>query len=221
MDDLFPVQTGGRKSEKSRALILWFSVVTLTYNRANLVEETVRSVLAQDFTDFEYLIVDDGSTDRTEEVIRRIGDRRLHYIALPHSGKISMLRNFALHKSRGAYLAFVDSDDSWEFNKLAAQVQVMETHPSVGFVFSNGVLIKEQAIRKKLVYSAKHIHSVPASYFKEILANRLSIYPSSVLFRKEAIQRAGGFNESMIAGDMDLITRVASLYPDSCFRRSL
>jgi len=188
------------------------SVVTLTYNRANLVEETIRSVLAQDFADFEYLLVDDGSTDHTEEVIRSIGDARLKYFRLPHSGKISALRNFALRQSKGEFIAFIDSDDSWESHKLAEQVKAMQANPSLGFVFSD-VLLMEGNVQRKLAFSAAHTHSIPTSFLHEILANRLSIYPSSLLFRKEAIEKAGRFNEDMIAGDMDLVTRVAGLYP--------
>ena len=188
------------------------SVVTLTYNRAHLIEDTIRSVLAQDYTDFEYLIVDDGSEDPTEEVLRRIPDQRLRYFRLPHSGKISALRNFALKESKGEFIAFVDSDDVWESKKLSAQVRVMQTHPEVGFVFSDVMLMKNQAVHKKMNYSGKQIHSVPAYYFEAIMANRLAIYPSCILFRKAGIQEVGQFNESMTGGDMDLITRVASRF---------
>ena len=185
------------------------SVVTLTYNRAHLVEDTIRSVLAQDYTDFEFLVVDDGSEDHTEEVIRRIPDQRLRYFHLPHSGKISALRNFALKESKGEFIAFVDSDDVWEPKKLSIQVKAMQAHPEVGFVFSDVMLMKNQAVHKKMDYSGKHIHSVPVSFFEKIMANRLAIYPSCILFRKAGIQEAGLFNESMTGGDMDLITRVA------------
>src|SRR5262245_47952240 len=94
------------------------SVVTCTYNRAHLIGETIRSVLAQSFQDFEYIIVDDGSDDRTEDVVRSIPDKRIHYFYLPHSGRLSTLRNLSHSKCAGEFIAYVDSDDIWDPHKL-------------------------------------------------------------------------------------------------------
>src|SRR5687768_7324152 len=94
------------------------SVVTCTYNRGHLIGETIRSVLAQTWQNFEYIIVDDGSTDNTLLVVESFHDARIRYI--PHErtgGHLSRLRNVAHNQCKGDFIAYVDSDDLWEPDK--------------------------------------------------------------------------------------------------------
>ncbi len=98
---------------------LFFSVVIPTYNRVHLLERAVRSCLAQSFNDFEIVIVDDGSSDGTREIVERIGDPRVAYVHQANLGG-GAARNTGAEASRGLYLAFLDSDDEFLPGKLEA-----------------------------------------------------------------------------------------------------
>src|SRR5262245_66529899 len=93
------------------------SVVIPTYNRAGTVIDAVRSVLAQQFEDFELIVVDDGSTDDTAARVASIPDERLRYVAGPHAG-VSAARNLGVRRATGSVIAFLDSDDVWHPGKL-------------------------------------------------------------------------------------------------------
>ena len=94
------------------------SVILPTYNRAAYLRECIESVLRQPEVDLELLIVDDGSTDDTESLVASFKDERIRYFKRPHTGWISSMKNFAIDRSSGEYLAFIDSDDSWTAGKL-------------------------------------------------------------------------------------------------------
>src|SRR5690242_3143691 len=96
------------------------TVILPTYNRCGYAREAVASVLAQDFDDWELIIADDGSDRETRAFLDGLSDPRIVVILLPHSGRPSRVRNAAIARARGRYLAFLDSDDCWERTKLAA-----------------------------------------------------------------------------------------------------
>jgi glycosyltransferase involved in cell wall biosynthesis len=110
-----------------------------TYNRADLLHRTIDSILSQDFDDFELLIVDDGSTDNTAEVIKEIQnqDSRLRYLPLPENRGIGFARDAGLQHVSGKYIALADSDDLWLPGKLRIQVDVLEKNPEIEILFSD------------------------------------------------------------------------------------
>lgn len=101
------------------------SVVIPTYNRAQFIASAIESVLTQTFGDFELIVVDDGSTDRTSEIVTSISDPRLVFVRQDNAGR-STARNRALALAKGAYIAFLDSDDLYLPGKLALQIQYMD-----------------------------------------------------------------------------------------------
>ena len=102
------------------------SVIVPTYQRAYCVVGAVGSALAQTFTDLEVLVIDDGSTDGTDVAVTSIGDPRIHYIRLGHNAGVAAARNRGIRESRGEYLAFLDSDDTWFPDKIARQLERFE-----------------------------------------------------------------------------------------------
>jgi len=114
------------------------SVVVPTFNRAGLLPSALRSVQAQSWTDFEVVVVDDGSTDDTRAVVASMSaaDDRIRYLHQPNGG-VSSARNTALANCRGSMIAFLDSDDAWHPSKLATQVEVLRALPAVGMVWSD------------------------------------------------------------------------------------
>lgn len=105
------------------------SVITPTYNRAPTLSETIESVLSQDYKDFEYIIVDDASTDNTESIISDYDDDRLVYIRLPENKGANVARNIGIKKSDGEVILFLDSDDIFTQDKLQKVVDEMEALP--------------------------------------------------------------------------------------------
>jgi glycosyltransferase involved in cell wall biosynthesis len=110
------------------------SVLIPTFNRAALLKAAVASVLAQTFRDFEVVVVDDGSTDETAEVVRSFGDC-VRYVPIPHAGPVRA-RNAGLESARGEYLCLLDSDDLYYAHKLALQVDFLDRHPDVVMVYT-------------------------------------------------------------------------------------
>jgi glycosyltransferase involved in cell wall biosynthesis len=112
------------------------SVIIPTYNCGKFIKASVESVLNQSFTNFELLVIDDGSTDNTHEIIRNIKDSRLIYIKTENNG-VSSARNKGIEISKGEYIAFLDADDLWEKSKLELQVNALDHNPNIGFVFTD------------------------------------------------------------------------------------
>src|ERR1700752_10324 len=119
-----------RKNKKTAPLV---SVVMPVYNQHRYVREAIDSVLAQTFKDFEFIAVDDGSTDDTAAVLASIKDPRFRYILAPHSGFIKALTR-GYSESRGRWIARMDSDDICHPDRLRLQMEFLAAHPECAFV---------------------------------------------------------------------------------------
>src|SRR4051812_19294567 len=107
------------------------SVVTPTHDRAHLLPQAVDSVLGQTAGDLELIVIDDGSTDGTLDVLGQYDDPRLKVIAIPHSGIPGHVRNVGLQEAQGEFVAFLDSDDIWLPEKIERQLAVLGERPEV------------------------------------------------------------------------------------------
>lgn len=116
----------------------FFSVIIPTYNRAYLIQAAINSVLTQTFGNFELLIVDDGSTDNTREVIERNKDSRIRYLYQPNAERCAA-RNNGIKNARGLYICFLDSDDYYLPNRLEMLYQSVQQQQSLEAVFYTGV----------------------------------------------------------------------------------
>ena len=112
------------------------SVVVATYNRADLISETLDSILNQTYKIFELIVVDDGSSDNTEEIVKNYSDSRLKYIKTDNWGGPARPRNIGIRESKGEYIAFCDNDDLWEKNKLEKQLDIIKNN-NAGLCFCN------------------------------------------------------------------------------------
>jgi glycosyltransferase involved in cell wall biosynthesis len=121
------------------------SVIIPTFNRANLLLEAVQSVLNQSYQDFEIIIVNDGSTDDTEQVISNYSDR-IHYVKQQNAG-VNAARNHALRLAQGEYIATLDNDDIWLDYKLELQVEILDKFKSAGFIYSNFYILTPDGCR--------------------------------------------------------------------------
>ena len=190
------------------------SVVIPTYNRAKWVSKAIDSVLAQTFTDFELLVVDDGSTDQSRQVISAYGSR-LHYIYQDNRG-VSTARNRGILEARGEWVAFLDSDDEWVPEKLQTQMNLVDRHPQLVMVASDAHIgsgdnrvtlfdIREQVLKDE----TKCVIDRPL-----LTAFKTNFFPSSFVVKKDALLQVGMFDETLSYGeDRDLACRVALLGP--------
>ena len=113
------------------------SVIIPTYNRGHLINRAINTVLVQTFQDFEVIVVDDGSTDNTIEVVNRLSDDRVSLLKINENRGASFARNRGIELAAGRYIAFQDSDDEWKKDKLKKQIQVFNNAaPEVGLVYT-------------------------------------------------------------------------------------
>jgi glycosyltransferase involved in cell wall biosynthesis len=183
------------------------SVVIPTYNRAHLVTEAVDSVLNQSYTDFELLVIDDGSTDDTTGRLAEYGDR----IQLYHQENrgASVARNTGIQHARGKYIAFLDSDDLWVQDKLQAQMDLMARDSRVKICYT-----EEIWIRRGVRVNPKRKHRKYSGWILDKMLPLCIVSPSSVLMAREVFDRVGLFDESLpVCEDYDLWLRIGLHYP--------
>jgi glycosyltransferase involved in cell wall biosynthesis len=184
------------------------SVCTTTWNAARFLPETLASVLAQTFTDFEVIIVDDGSTDRTPEVIAPyLADQRMRYYRYEHMGP-GAARNLALRLARASLIAFLDADDLWLPHKLERQLELLRSDPGLGVVYTRRLLIDE--LGRELQYHQPPLYR--GEVMAELFRNNFVCF-SSALVRRAVFGKVGIFDEDLpLAVDYDFWLRVASAY---------
>jgi len=184
------------------------TVIISTYNRANLLGRAIKSVLNQTFADFELIVVDDASTDNTEEVVRAFTDPRIRFIRHEQNQGVSAVRNTGLKAALGDYVAFLDSDDEWLPQKLEKQLQVFWSNHGERF---GAVGCAAWLVEGK---SAKLLHlPVSGNYYEDLLSLASHRYctMSNLLFKKQVLQRHQiSFDETLRAsGDWDFALRLA------------
>lgn len=168
------------------------SVIIPTYNRANLLPRTIKSVLNQTYQDFEIIIVDDASTDNTKEIVYGFHDDRIGYVKLSkNSGSSSRPRNIGLSGARGKFIAFLDSDDEWLPTFLARLVdRINQSLDTVGLVYC-GLIVESSDGRSPYIVHNKQRGKVWPRTLEICVSST-----TSSLIKKECFDRAGLFDDS-------------------------
>ncbi|NEQ66047.1 MAG: glycosyltransferase [Symploca sp. SIO2D2] len=184
------------------------SVIIPAYNAQETIVETVESVLQQTFSDFEVIVVDDGSQDSTVEILSSITDSRLQVFSYPNAGAcVSRNRGFA--QAKGEFIAFLDADDLWTADKLEAQLAALQANHEAGVAYSWTDCIDETG---KLLRRGNHL-SVNGDVYASLLLSDVLENGSNPLIRREALTAVGGFDESLKGvEDWDLYLRLAVNY---------
>lgn len=204
------------------------SVIIPTYNRAHCINDAVESVLSQSFQDFEVIVVDDGSTDGTAEVLRTYGDRLK--VIRQSNGGVSTARNTGIRAARAEWIAFLDSDDTWEKDKLKIQVEDLEENPgAVTYIVDAFISDATNPLPSMFQLWGLRSEFTRVKFRERPLPDVLRAWfmVSCCVIRREAIEAAGYFNTSLrIFEDFDLLTRVAlegpfvvNCYPGTHMRR--
>jgi len=171
------------------------SIIIPTFNLARYIGRTLESVFAQTYTDYEVIVVDDGSTDDTRQVLARYAGR-LQYLYQGNRG-VAAARNIALDKATGELIAYLDADDMWYPQKLEKQVDFLDRHEECGVVHSDTAVIDES---DRIIYSEfnRQMHrDVPQGQCLMPLLQRCHIQPLTVMERRDCVEQTGGFDERL------------------------
>jgi glycosyltransferase involved in cell wall biosynthesis len=185
------------------------SVIILTYNRVDMIQKCVKSVLGQTFRDYQILIIDDGSTDDTRLSLSGIKDPRLTVKEVKHSGHISKLRNLGIQNTSGKFIAFLDSDDQWDKDHLYTQVNFLEKDGTQGFVSSDIEVYDDRDLLFKGAYGSAVSGLLKGNFFQKVISGQI-ILPtaSALLFRRDCLKRTGLLNEKFLTGDFEFLCRL-------------
>ena len=183
------------------------SVIIPTYNRAWIIKESIDSVLSQDFIDFELIVIDDGSTDNTLEILNSYGEDII--VIHQRNQGVSSARNRGLMEASGSLIAFLDSDDLWLPGKLSLQVDFFNSNPTALICQT-----EEIWMRNNVRINPKKRHKKPSGMiFASSLALCL-VSPSAVMVRRRLFEDVGLFDETLPAcEDYDLWLRISCKYP--------
>jgi hypothetical protein len=167
------------------------SIIMPAYNAAATIGEAIDSALAQTFQDFELIVVNDGSTDRTGEILENYGER-IRTITQPNAG-LSAARNAALKIAHGEYVAFLDADDIWATKMLEWTTAVLDAEPSCVLVYTDLAIIDSRGgpLNTSLVGADK----AHAPTLDEMLTQLWPIMPSAVVMRRSVLEECDGFSE--------------------------
>ena len=173
------------------------SVIIPVYNGAATIDRALKSVFDQTFTDYEVVVVDDGSTDDTPSVLAKYGDK-IRVVRKSNRG-LPAARNTAVAASRGELLALIDHDDEWLPRKLELSVAAMLAEPNAVLLYSDMIVVNE--VGEQIRRSQIHPDTAHAPTMDEMLARIWPITPSTVVMRRDAFDRAGGFCEQLISAE--------------------
>jgi len=186
------------------------TVVISTYNRALLLKRAIQSVLDQTFEDFELIIVNNASTDDTEEIIKSFEDKRICYVTHKENKGGPAARNTGIRQGQGKYIALLDDDDEWSKTKLEKQVKKMEKAPrQVGLIYVGTEIFDDQ----KNITMRDQYPQYKGDVFKPLLLATILGSVSSVLVRRECFDNVGFFDESLTScQDWDMWLRISQCY---------
>ena len=185
------------------------SIITAVYNAEKFIAQCLSSTLAQSFEDWEQIIVDDGSSDGTEECIRQFRDPRLRYIRLPHRGlpALGESYNTALRASRGELIAVLEGDDAWSSNKLERHVPVFDDD-AVVLSWTKALIIDDDSVvSRRWPVPREFQRDLTMPELFRVLARWNILGPTmTVMIRRAALDRIGGFQQTGSTLYVDLPT---------------
>jgi glycosyltransferase involved in cell wall biosynthesis len=185
------------------------SVIVPAYNAEQTILETITSVLSQTFSDFELIVINDGSTDRTLELLNTVNDSRLQVFSYPNGG-VSIARNRGITQASGEFIAVLDADDLWTADKLELQLAALQQQPEAGVAYSWAYYMDEQG---KSSQPSEPVY-FEGNVYAQLLVNDFVVSCSNCLMRRQAVESVGEFDQEVAgAADWDYWLRLALNWP--------
>ena len=191
------------------------SVIIPVYNGEKTIIETLKSVLQQTFSDIEIIIINDGSTDSTLEILSSISDIRIKVLSYDNAG-LAASRNRGIFQATGRYISFIDADDLWTPDKLEAQLKALHQFPQAAVAYSWTDYID---VDGKILRPGKRTVA-NGNVFTQLLQSNLLENGSNPLINRQVFDNVGGFDESLFAAeDWDMWLRLAANYEFACVQK--
>ena len=182
------------------------TAVVTTYNRPEMVQHAIQSVLTQTYESLEIIVIEDGSRSGVKEWLQTQGLRQIRHIRHEENQGLPAARNTGLNNSNGKYIAYLDDDDEWKPEKIQKQIELAERLNSDYAIIYCGLEVKDESGR----VVALNMPRLKGTIRDEIVKKGLNTIPSSFLFRKEVLLRIGGFDTDLYTGiDHDLWMKIA------------
>jgi glycosyltransferase involved in cell wall biosynthesis/predicted O-methyltransferase YrrM len=186
----------------------FISVCIPTYNRADYLKEAIKSALNQNYDNFEIVIVDDGSTDKTEEVVKEFASPRIRYIKKKNEGR-PKTRNRLISEAKGDYILWLDDDDLLAEGMIEAYSSVLKNDPSIDVIYGNLQVFDSESGNRLQLFDPEDYTNDSSQILANLISGKGITFPGS-LIRKKLIEEAGGFDEEFPrAQDNELWTRLA------------
>lgn len=193
------------------------SIIIPAYNSAKFLPETIESILKQSYRSYEIIIVDDCSTDNTNEVLKPFG-KNIRYIRSKKNSGAAITRNRGIELAQGEFIAFLDADDIWLPDKLEQNIECFEADKEVAFVFSQHVNLRDEKSMAKLAKT-----NLPSgNIFKKLYCRQNFVLTSTVIVRKEVFDKVGLFDDKLPnCQDWDLFLRIAFYFKSKAINKPL
>lgn len=203
--------TAGAKSDSAaEATLQHFSVVIPLYNKRKYVRRAVDSVLSQTVRDFELIVVDDGSTDGSGDLLQNISDPRMKLVRQANAGE-GAARNRGIAEARADWIAFLDADDMWLPSHLEALSELVERFPHCGLVSTRCLELEDGAAPPVLPRARSKTDEI--DYFAKAAANIGLVNSSVAAVNRTAVDRCGGFGPHKAGADLEYWARLALEFP--------
>ncbi|MBK0368750.1 glycosyltransferase family 2 protein [Flavobacterium agrisoli] len=190
----------------------YFSIVIPLYNKEKFISDTLKSVLLQTFVDYEIIIINDASTDKSEEKVLQFKDPRIQIFNIKNGG-VSSARNFGIDKAKSKYIAFLDADDYWYPDYLKEMYNNINAFPKIkAFTVAIEMETSKRILQSEYSIEKTADHEI-VNYFKAS-RKRTVLSSSSSVFHKSIFKKTGVFDTKLKSGeDTDLWIRVGLIYP--------
>ena len=193
------------------------SVIMNCHNGEKYLSDSVKSLLSQTYKRWELIFWDNKSVDNSRKIIKKFKDRRIRYFKSKKFNSLYLARNLAIKKAKGKYIAFLDTDDLWEKNKLKKQIRLLMKNKGIKVVYSNFYLLKQNKNIKRIGYNS----ILPTGQVTQKILNSYSVGFVTTMLDKNIFKKHKFNGNYSIIGDFDFFIKISRIYEFGCIQLPL